>query len=285
MRYCGQCDFIFAWPVPKFNAVDLYSRAYMGQESQAEMDDYHSRLARRAEALQDESLALRSRIQRTALKWLEANTSKGASVLEIGCGLGGFMHALRARGYHAVGNDVAEPVVRALEADGFKMWWGTGSDIPQGWPQTEPAAVACFFILHHLPDPVAFLSAIRRRWCVPLIIGQGMFKEQVSKAQKNPSLFPSRTVGWWSERSIERALNAAGYSIREMTREPRGRSLPLPSEARKRIDAALWRWPKVRVAVVRARQMSLSTAYHAARRIPLVRSVTAGELLVIASPT
>jgi SAM-dependent methyltransferase len=163
MRYCAKCDFAFAWPIPQISAADLFSGAYLGNEQRAEMHIFFRRLANRATALRHPSLAFRSPIQPKALNWLEANIPEGAPVLEIGCGQGGFMHALRGRGFHAVGNDVAEGVVRALENEGFEMWLGNLEDAPPEWPKPSPSAVACFFVLHHIANPVAFLSAIRER--------------------------------------------------------------------------------------------------------------------------
>ncbi len=277
MRYCGACDFVFAWPVPPFDAVDLYSRAYMGQENRADMDQYRSRLASRSQALRHEELALRSPVQLRALEWLEATVPMGATVLEIGCGIGGFMQLLRTRGYHAVGIDVAEPVVKALEDDGFEMWCGDATDAPKDWPQPTPSALACVLILHHLPDPVAFLSAVRERWSVPLVLAQTTHTALQTRIEARPSHYPPRALSWWSKRSIDLALTAAGYSIREITQEPRSITPGLPPEARKRISAALWRWPRARVAVIRG--------LRAASRIPFVRREQVEELLIIASPT
>ncbi len=204
MRYCAECDFGFAWPVPPINPVDLFSRAYTGNEQRAEMHVFSRRLANRADKLRHPSLTFRSPIQPKALNWLEAHIPEGSTVLEIGCGVGGFMHALRAQGFHAVGNDVAEVVVRALENDGFEMWLGNLEDAPPEWPEPSPSAIACFFVLHHVPNPVAFLSAIRERWQAPLILGQyaaTMLRKRKRKDVRQSGLPPP------DPELVERAFN------------------------------------------------------------------------------
>ena len=283
MRYCGTCDFAFAWPVPPFNAAELYSRAYMGKELQAGMEQYHSRLARRTEMLRHERLALPSPVQPMALEWLEANVPRGATILDIGCGIGGFMRALKTRRYHSVGIDVAEPVARALRDDGFEVWCGSITDAPKTWPQPTPAAITCFRILHHLPDPVAFLGSVRKRWCAPILIGQNVSPINQLRKDPKPQWFPNRTLGWWTEYSIEQALKAAGYSILEMSRRPKLVPIPVPLEAQRLIGDRLWRWPRARVAFLAARGIYSSLASRAARRLRFARPTE--ELLVIASPT
>src|ERR671918_1314678 len=171
MRLCQNCNFVFAWPVSQFDPGKLFANAYGGKENRAHMDEFNDRMRMRQVRVQSEGLGLWNAAHRTALEWLNANVQKGETIVEIGCGVGSFMHALRRRGYNATGLDVAPEVVKSLAHEDFETWCGTIDAIPEGWPQTKPAAIVSFFVLHHVTDPVFFLNGIRSRWAVPLLMG------------------------------------------------------------------------------------------------------------------
>ena len=282
MRLCRDCDFVFAWPVEHIDPVDIYSRAYRGGETRTEMDDYATRLGRRGIVVRNETIGLWSPAHHEALRWLEANVPKGSTVLEVGCGLGSFMRALRRRGYNAVGVDVAEPVVEAVKHEGFQAWCGTVDSIPDGWVQPQPAAIVSFFLLHHLTDPIAFLRAIRSRWSAPLIMG---YNRAPTKRTARVNNFPPRTWGWWSERAIARALKRAGYAAVEITKEPKGTpQLFLPPRLHRSISALLWRWPRLRVLARPIVDTVLALGFRLLRPVPSLRRSFEGSLFIIASP-
>jgi SAM-dependent methyltransferase len=140
------------------------------------------------------------------LAWLKARLPSGATVLEVGSGLGFVLHALRRDGFNPVGLDVAESAVTVTREDGFKVWHGTLESMPPEWVQAD--AVIAFFMLHHLVDPIATLKEIRRRWpSAPLLVSQYGPTSDVGQAS-----MPPRTLTRWNSRSLEQALTTAGYS-------------------------------------------------------------------------
>lgn len=282
MRLCRECDFVFAWPLMHVDPVETYSRAYEGREARTQMDDYARRLGRRSIVAQNETIGLWSPAHHATLRWLEANVPPGSTVLEVGCGLGSFLRALRERGYNAAGVDVAQPVVEAARAEGFQVWCGTVDTIPEGWLEPEPAAVVSFFILHHLPDPVGFFDAIRSRWSAPLLIGYNRAPTKETVAENN---FPPRCWGWWSEKAIGRALTRGGYTVMSLETTPKGvPQLFLPERLHGWVSSILWRWPRLRVAISPIANGVLALGYRLLRPLPKIRRSFIGSLFIIAAP-
>src|SRR5437867_10243003 len=114
MRYCFDCDFVFAWPVLDGNPVQTYTRAYLGLEGRARMDEFAVRFRRRRIVTAKESLGIWSPAHRDTFRWLQTHVPRGSTLLEIGCGLGAVMRSLKQQGYRPAGVDVAKPVVDSL---------------------------------------------------------------------------------------------------------------------------------------------------------------------------
>lgn len=280
MRLCRDCDFVFAWPITDTDPVALYSRAYAGCESQAMLEDYQVRMKRRTTSIRHESVGLRSPAQLRALGWLETNVPKGSTVLDIGCGVGVFMHALRRRGYEAVGVDVAEPVVEVLRHEGFQVWHGTVDTIPKNWAQ--PAAITCFWVLHHLSAPMAFLSSIRDHWPrSPLLIGCGR-PPTVETAL--PCHYPPRAWGWWTERAITRALTLAHYNV-GVVEEATNPIKALPRYLVRAVSPVIWRWPRLRVLASRAFHPGLRLPFGLLGALASPKREMTRDWFIVASPT
>lgn len=282
MRRCRDCDFVFAWPVEPMDPVHVYSQAYRGNEARTQMDDYARRLSRRDIVAKNEAIGLWSPAHHEALRWIDQRLPAGATVLEVGCGLGAFMRALQRRGYRAAGIDVAAPAVAAIRRDGLEAWCGTVDRAPEGWPDPAPAAIVSFFVLHHIPEPVAFFRAIRERWDAPIIIG---YNKAPTKETAETNNFPPRCWGWWSERAVRRALERAGYTSVDVARTPK--ALPqifLPDRLHDAIGSVLWRWPRLRVLLSPIVDRVLGAGYQLLRPVPRLRRSFEGGLLIIAEP-
>ena len=227
MRLCNSCGLIFAHPMDvPVSPQELFTKAYEGKFSGAEMDQFHQRLRLRSFFLRNPELSLWSTCYSAALEYLEASIARGSSVLEIGCGMGMFMHTLRSKGYEATALDVAEPVVHLLTREGFRVWLGTLETLPSSWP--EPAAVCSFFVLHHLSDPVGFIRLVRERFPLcPIILGAyDRSKHQVDVSLGDQSAYPPRSLAWWTDESIRHLLAEAGYEAQVSVLRER---LPLPA--------------------------------------------------------
>lgn len=215
-RTCRECTLEFAYPLrlghdPKV----LFDAAYQGKVQASAMTDFGRRVAQRRailDQLQDPSLWFWTPAFSDVLTWLKTRINRGSTVLELGCGLGFFLHALRREGYCAVGLDVADTVVKLNRDDGFRVWHGPVETLPPGW--VKPDAVVSFFMLHHLDDPLRFLRAIRERApTAPLAIAVYGPTNRGTAAS-----MPPRTLIRWNARALATALDRAGYAstVREV---------------------------------------------------------------------
>jgi SAM-dependent methyltransferase len=205
---CGDCTLEFVQPlVLPVTPQELYGAAYRGERTENSMREFNDRLRqRRAIVDKDPTLWFWSPAFGRIVEWLHGRVGRGGKVFEVGCGLGFFMHSLRREGFDVEGLDVAEKPVELNRSDGFRVWHGEVHTVPDDW--VDPEAVVCMFMLHHVVDPIAFLSAIRTRWPrAALAIAQ-----YGPSNQGNPAANPPRTLTRWSARSLETALARAGYA-------------------------------------------------------------------------
>jgi len=83
---------------------------------------------------------------------------EGETVLDVGCGVGGFIHGLKREGANAVGLELEEAASLALSAEGVDVW-SQLVDMPEG-TRTEIRIVTMFHVLEHLQNPRDFLRQI-----------------------------------------------------------------------------------------------------------------------------
>lgn len=205
-QVCQDCTLQFLHPLRLPRAPsELFQDAYLGKEQQSAMEDFAQRVQQRQALLKNPSLWFWTPAFPETIAWLKQRVGTGATVLELGCGLGFLLHALRQEGFHPVGLDVAELVVELNQQDGFQVWKGPLETLPPGWVQ--PAAVVCFFMLHHLEDPLHFLQTIRTQWPqAPLVIAQYGPDNKDPRSSSAP-----RNLTRWNSQSLAEALSTAGY--------------------------------------------------------------------------
>ncbi|HSB78881.1 MAG TPA: class I SAM-dependent methyltransferase [Candidatus Methylomirabilis sp.] len=87
------------------------------------------------------------------------NGSGAARLLDVGCGFGSFVAAMRERGWEAEGLDPSPAVVSAATGKGRPVRLGTLEGM-QGDSGVYDA-VTMFYVLEHLPDP---MGALRKAW-------------------------------------------------------------------------------------------------------------------------
>lgn len=215
MRSCVKCGLVFAQPMAlPTSSAELFSAAYSGGVTASGMAGYNTRLtvAGSLHNVPISDIALWSFTHQEALKFLKRRFAKGTRILDVGCSTGLFLKALRSAGFEAVGCDVAYPVVEFLRSQGFTVYHGSADDCPLDAP--APAAITCFVVLHHIPDPLRFLTSIRSRFPRSvLIISENFLGLKPDPARpRNPRSLPPRTLTEWSCDSLRLALEKAGYS-------------------------------------------------------------------------
>jgi SAM-dependent methyltransferase len=76
-------------------------------------------------------------------------------LLDVGCGFGGFVRTMRARGWDAEGIDPSPATVAAAARGGLPVRLGTLEEAEGRYD-----AVTLFYVLEHLPDPSAALRRL-----------------------------------------------------------------------------------------------------------------------------
>ena len=211
IRKCKRCGLFFANPmVLPASPEELFSNAYRGEGQLADFSNFAKKLHYRAALLRVRRYLLPPTSAKT-INWLRRNLTPGATVMEIGCGPGYFMHTLRRNGFNSIGIEPGEVPASLLKQEGFQVWHGTLDNYPTSWP--VPSAVTCFFMLHHLPDPRGFFATLRRRFPRAALILSESHNNTLLFATKRdlPGSLPPRYFTWWTGNSLEQALIRAGF--------------------------------------------------------------------------
>jgi SAM-dependent methyltransferase len=85
---------------------------------------------------------------------------RGARLLDVGCGSGDWLAAMRARGWEVVGVDFDQAAVETARARGIEAHCGQLTDC--GFPSQSFEAITLSHVIEHVPDPVALLVECRR---------------------------------------------------------------------------------------------------------------------------
>ncbi len=239
MRRCDSCRLVFAHPMTLPESPEsLYGKAYEGLWEKPGMEGYLRRMSE-VERIKEDNLDLDSRIltssgaRHEAMAWLKRSAPPGSVVLDVGCSLGYFLSRLRRNGFTAVGMEVAKKPVDALREEGFEVWHGTIDSIPHDWKQ--PQVVTSFFVLHHLTDPVGFLSTIRDKFPEATLM-VGVWNRFPSPQDLSPASFPPRTLTWWSPNALKEAMKRAGYEVESVAQFIHPYEFGTPRIARRRLS-------------------------------------------------
>jgi SAM-dependent methyltransferase len=287
LRRCTKDGLVFAWPMElPAEPTELFARAYAGKITDAQMEMFHHRMIWRSDLLQNPAAATvaLAPVQRKALSYLKKNFEAGAPVLDIGCGSGLFLQALRGAGYDQHGVEVAGPVVDFLQGAGFDIFHGTVNDVPDG--RFDPIICTSFFVLHHVIDPLDFLTTIRRKFPrSSLLLTEHYFGR--NPYELGSLNLPPRRLTCWNPGSLALALEKAGFrprSIEIMEAEPYhpmidSRLMRLYCNGRNAIPERMR--PRIIASYIGAKRL----VFGAARRVVGYRTFLAQEhILAIADP-
>lgn len=149
--------------------------------------------------------------ERLAIDILQQRFSKDDYILDLGCGSGRFLAALREWGFRPLGMDVASEPISVLKGLGFDVTKGTIENFPREWP--TPKAITTFEVLEHLSEPVDFLSTLAKQFPRSLLILSvpSPKRWQLWGGKREPEDYPPNHLTRWTDTALQIALERAGY--------------------------------------------------------------------------
>jgi SAM-dependent methyltransferase len=146
--------------------------------------------------------------------WIAARVPSAASVLDIGCGNGGLLDALEARGFRQLaGVDPATGCVERLRRKGRRAWRGTVSALPPAAGEFD--LVILSHVLEHLLDVRGALGETRTR-----VAPGGMLYIETPDASRYASrafvpfyFFDSEHINHFDGASLGGLAGQCGYEV------------------------------------------------------------------------
>lgn len=222
---CPRCGARFTVAVPTDAELEeIYNRLYSeGDSYQMHLDE-----VRRAQQTGGANAGrYRTRI------FLDRYSPEGGNrLLEVGCGVGTFMMAARARGWDVEGIDLSETAVQASrEIHQIPVRVGSFFDL-----EFEPRAydaIVTWEVLEHLIEPRAFLSRAKE-----LLKPGGVLVFSVPNEDpkvpdpeiRGPASVPPVHLNFWDRDALKRFLELNGYRVERMIRQRTMLSFATPRE-------------------------------------------------------
>jgi SAM-dependent methyltransferase len=204
MLRCADCGFVFA--SDRHVPPDLYETAYTSE------GEYAGLLAAARE--QKGGQGHFDWMHRWAIDRVKPFGER--RILDLGCGVGSALHLAQRAGWTPHGQDASENALRvAREVFGVHTYSCSVQQIADRGHRFE--FVTAFNLIEHLPEPMPYLSAVRR-----LVTDDGWFGVAVpnydSYAMRNtscPQWLPPYHLSFFTLETLRLALRKAGFELVE----------------------------------------------------------------------
>jgi len=195
---CKGCGLMFQFPMATDEQCrELYSGTY------------------RDEALNDAGLRFDQNRAAVVAKWLDGylgSSGAGRRALDIGCGSGAYLLALRERGWDVRGMEPQDQWAD-LARQRFGLPVTTGFYGAQSYPDQSFDLVLMSHVIEHLPDPRPALAAVRRHLTPGGRLFVGTPNVALPKLEPHIGSFNAAHVCLYSLNTLTRLLAACGFRI------------------------------------------------------------------------
>lgn len=144
MVKCSSCQFIYLNPRPTGEAILRFYQNYLPEDGSS------------VEAWQR---MMQSIFQRAA-NLIERYKKRGR-LLDVGAGFGFFLSEMRGRGWEVKGVEISQKAMDYAR-DVLRLTIHPGPLEKVGFPESDFDVVSGFYVIEHLPDPMAFLKECYR---------------------------------------------------------------------------------------------------------------------------
>ncbi|WPF88365.1 class I SAM-dependent methyltransferase [Cyanobacterium aponinum AL20118] len=220
VEQCLQCDFRFTNPRPPAESIfDYYTKNYHCYRDDGICTNKTIESSTSEKTVSNECLKYSFYGGFWGSRgWVIPNLSKGATVLELGCGSGGFVRECVSRGWNTIGTDLNRDLQSNIFNMGAKF---IETNLPSiNLPDNHLDAVFAWQVLEHLYQPIETLEEIKR-----VLKPQGIFAFSVPNSDcwqfhlfknKWAGLQVPTHVSHFSEKSIRQVVEKSGLNIVEI---------------------------------------------------------------------
>jgi SAM-dependent methyltransferase len=199
---CGFCGHLTMCPMPSADEItSFYDATYYGLGER--------KFPLVLDAVRGLLLAQRTRVSTTEM-------TAPADVLDVGCGDGRYLKAMRNLGHRIHGIEIQGPAYdRASRIDGIRL---RAPPLNEGtFPLTRFQLVTAWHVLEHVPDPMTLLESIGR-----VLAPDGRLVVEVPNTwswhgrltgTNSFNLDPPRHLHQFTQRSLTLLLGRAGYDV------------------------------------------------------------------------
>ncbi len=190
-----------------------------------------------------------ARTRRIALRQI-ARTSPRA-LLDVGCGVGGFLHLAQCLGVKVWGTDLSRNALQLAERlVGCPLHCGVLG--PHAFPGTQFDAISAWEVIEHVHDVTGFLASVYERLnaggMVYLSTPNYESRWMWNDLEHDPRSSPPLHVTFWNGAVLQRHLHRTGF------RSIRVRALSVPLTSAQRCGMPFAKWIVVAEALFRPSQ-------------------------------